>query len=301
MPDLDERFRSLSRTRSPDLWPEVEGREPRPTLEPSPWRRALVAAAALYRAGLGSALPPYPLSEAEIIERARTFAGRLGHPAAGADAFAWTAPKEFERLAAAVGIEEAGRSAASGEPAVAVWTVRFRGAGGPASGEAVAVDYQPQTLRVSDNDASNFSPFSVSDNSILPATDPAQVRNAVIRRRANLPAGRQYLFWQRGTAAGWRERRRQAAERLTAPVVAVAGVALLAFGGLAGWIYYNTHVLNRYVTANDRLQRQADYEKRYKPVLSAEPQPKITAATLDVALYPSRQGARVRGRRKPRR
>lgn len=105
-----------------------------------------------------------------------------------------------------------------------------------------------------------------------------------------------YLFWQRGSAAGWRERRRQAAQRLTTPAIAVAGVALLAFAACAGWVLHNTHGLNRHETAHDGQQRQADYEKRYKALLTSQPQPKITAVTLDVALFPERQGVRVKGR-----
>jgi streptogramin lyase len=48
MTDLDERFRSLSRTRSPDLWSDIEARDPRSGMSPTPWaHRALAAAVAL--------------------------------------------------------------------------------------------------------------------------------------------------------------------------------------------------------------------------------------------------------------
>ena len=54
MADLDERFRSLSRTRSPDLWSEIEAREPsRSPLQPSLARRAAAAVVALVLAGVG--------------------------------------------------------------------------------------------------------------------------------------------------------------------------------------------------------------------------------------------------------
>lgn len=58
MSDLDERFRSLSRVRPPDLWPDIEHREPHPLREPSP-RRQLVAvtvAFAVAAAGIGLAI-----------------------------------------------------------------------------------------------------------------------------------------------------------------------------------------------------------------------------------------------------
>ena len=47
MPELGERFESLSRTPAPDLWHEIEGREPRDHIEPSSARRVVAAVVAL--------------------------------------------------------------------------------------------------------------------------------------------------------------------------------------------------------------------------------------------------------------
>jgi dipeptidyl aminopeptidase/acylaminoacyl peptidase len=57
MPELSDRFASLSHTRSPDLWPEIEDREPGNPFEPSSSRRVLVAVVALVVAiaGIGFA------------------------------------------------------------------------------------------------------------------------------------------------------------------------------------------------------------------------------------------------------
>lgn len=57
MPELGERFESLSRAPAPDLWREIEGREPRNPIEPSPVRRVAVAVVALVVAiaGIGFA------------------------------------------------------------------------------------------------------------------------------------------------------------------------------------------------------------------------------------------------------
>ena len=104
-----------------------------------------------------------------------------------------------------------------------------------------------------------------------------------------------YLFWPRGTASGWRERRRVASQRINATTIAIGAGGLAAFVALGGFIFYNTNVLNRYQSANDRLEAQADYEKKYKALLSAEPQPKITGVKVDVALYPREQNVRVKG------
>jgi len=104
-----------------------------------------------------------------------------------------------------------------------------------------------------------------------------------------------HLMWTRGTLSGWRERWRSANARLTGPALALGAVGLAGFVALGGFIFYNTNVLNRYESAYGRQQQQADYERKYKALLTAEPQPKITDVKLDVALYPREQRARARG------
>jgi hypothetical protein len=56
MPDLETRFRGLHRVRGPDLWPDIETRQPRPTLEGGPTRRVAAAAVALALAAGGAVL-----------------------------------------------------------------------------------------------------------------------------------------------------------------------------------------------------------------------------------------------------
>jgi hypothetical protein len=65
MPELRDRFESLSRVRGPDLWPEIEGREPGRVVEPSSARRVLVAVVALVVAiaGIGFAAISFGGSE----------------------------------------------------------------------------------------------------------------------------------------------------------------------------------------------------------------------------------------------
>ncbi|HJV60539.1 MAG TPA: M1 family aminopeptidase, partial [Albitalea sp.] len=104
-----------------------------------------------------------------------------------------------------------------------------------------------------------------------------------------------YLAWTRGTVSGWRERLRVAAARADGRLLGLASLGLAAFAGLGGFIFYNTNVLNHYESTHQRMQRQADYEKHYKALLTAEPQPKVRGVSLDVALYPREQRVRVRG------
>jgi ABC-type transport system involved in multi-copper enzyme maturation permease subunit len=104
-----------------------------------------------------------------------------------------------------------------------------------------------------------------------------------------------YLMWTRGTVSGWRERLVVARQRLTAPTMVVAFIGVAGMAATGGFIFYNTNVLNHYETAFDAQQRQADYERKYKPLLAAEPQPKITAVKLTVDLFPAEQRVRMRG------
>ena len=104
-----------------------------------------------------------------------------------------------------------------------------------------------------------------------------------------------YVFWIRGTASDWRARLRIARTRFTPPVRAVTAAGAVAMVGFGAYIFYNTNILNTYVTTHDREQRQADYEKQYKS-LANQPQPKITDVTVTVDLYPSEQRVRMRGR-----
>jgi hypothetical protein len=56
MPDLDTRFRRLEGVRGPDLWPDIETRQPRPMPEGSTARRLAAAAVALLVAAGGAVL-----------------------------------------------------------------------------------------------------------------------------------------------------------------------------------------------------------------------------------------------------
>lgn len=103
-----------------------------------------------------------------------------------------------------------------------------------------------------------------------------------------------YLFWTRGTVSGWRNRIAVARARLRPPVLAAGAAGVVAMAALGGFIFYNTNVLNSYVSAGDMMKRSADYEKTYK-ALAAAPQPKITAVDVAVDLYPREQGLRMHG------
>ena len=103
-----------------------------------------------------------------------------------------------------------------------------------------------------------------------------------------------YALWVRGREGGWRRRWRAAGARLQAPERTIAGIAALAFAATGGWIFYNTHVLNPFVTRHDVQRHQAEYEKRLK-ALAGVPQPRITAVDARVDLFPEHNRARIAG------
>jgi aminopeptidase N len=80
-------------------------------------------------------------------------------------------------------------------------------------------------------------------------------------------------------------RLRRLPRRLAGPAGALLTVLVLATAGMGGFIYLNTNVWNMYHTERGDEAWQAAYEKallHYETVA----QPKITSATLNVALYP---------------
>jgi len=103
-----------------------------------------------------------------------------------------------------------------------------------------------------------------------------------------------FALWRRGNAAPLARRLALMPRKFKGTPGFVAAAAVAAMGGLGGWIYYNTNVLNEYSTTLSRERDQADYEKAligYENV----PQPRITDVTLEVDLYPDEPRAVTRG------
>ncbi len=103
-----------------------------------------------------------------------------------------------------------------------------------------------------------------------------------------------FLLMVRGTPASFLERIANARLRAARMPRLVLPLALLSFVGSGSFIYYNTHVLNRFHTARSDLEGQADYEKSYR-FLAALPQPRIAAVTLAIDIRPESRSAVARG------
>ncbi|MBX3233289.1 MAG: hypothetical protein KIT84_33375 [Labilithrix sp.] len=94
-----------------------------------------------------------------------------------------------------------------------------------------------------------------------------------------------YALFARGRDTKLKERARAGRARLRAVPVALGVVGIAAWLGGGGFLYYNTHILNRFETSKDGERDRVAYEKKYKPV-QAEPQPSIVGFDGTIELYP---------------
>ena len=104
-----------------------------------------------------------------------------------------------------------------------------------------------------------------------------------------------HLLWRRGTEIRLKPRIALAWRRLAGAPGWVAGAALAAFIGTGAWAYYNTNMLNRYETKEEKNARLADYERRYKKYIGL-PQPSPEELTLEIDVYPKERRAITKGR-----
>jgi ABC-type transport system involved in multi-copper enzyme maturation permease subunit len=103
-----------------------------------------------------------------------------------------------------------------------------------------------------------------------------------------------HLLYPRGNYSTVRERLRDARARLGARVTLTAGLATIAFIGIGGWIFYNTNILNQYLSPDERLQRKADYERAYGRYDNA-PAPSYDSINMAVDIFPDERRMESRG------
>ncbi len=102
------------------------------------------------------------------------------------------------------------------------------------------------------------------------------------------------LFWVRGTESSLRVRLGIATKRLSGS--STAGLAACAVLALAAgsYIFYNTHILNPYLTTYAIDEGRAQYEKKYRQYKEL-PQPKITDINTQIDLDPAGRTVEMRG------
>jgi ABC-2 type transport system permease protein len=101
-------------------------------------------------------------------------------------------------------------------------------------------------------------------------------------------------YTRRGAEDSLRARTRLARERAPG-LVPAAALFFLCAAGCGVWYFYNAHVLNEYLTAKDRRNIQAAYERDFKKY-ELLPQPKITAVDATINIYPERRSFDGQGR-----
>ena len=102
------------------------------------------------------------------------------------------------------------------------------------------------------------------------------------------------LLWVRGREQGLASRLELARRRLTPRMAGVAAAAAGLVLGLGGFVFYNTNVVNEYRTATERMERRADYERKYGRYDGVS-QPLLTGSSLRVEIYPARREVEIRG------
>jgi ABC-type transport system involved in multi-copper enzyme maturation permease subunit len=103
-----------------------------------------------------------------------------------------------------------------------------------------------------------------------------------------------HLLFVRGVDGRWRERLRAARARLTPATVAVAATLLASVAALGSYIFYNTNVLNDYVTQDEREALDARYEQDWAALRELD-SPQLTALDVTVDLFPAKRSLRSRG------
>ena len=104
-----------------------------------------------------------------------------------------------------------------------------------------------------------------------------------------------YALWRRGATTALLPRLRQLPRRLRGGALVLFGAGAVTWVASGAFIFYNTNVLNRYITQPERDDVQAELEKALLP-FEKLPQPTITDVVLDVQLYPREVRAVTVGR-----
>ncbi|WP_338872939.1 M1 family aminopeptidase [Spirosoma sp. SC4-14] len=92
-------------------------------------------------------------------------------------------------------------------------------------------------------------------------------------------------FWNRGANTSLKARWQLARQRMGRMSMILFALCLVAFVSMGAWIYTNVSVKNRYLSADERRELQATFEKTYHKYANRL-QPKITSANVNVDVFP---------------
>ncbi|MFD2786943.1 ABC transporter permease/M1 family aminopeptidase [Hymenobacter rubripertinctus] len=100
------------------------------------------------------------------------------------------------------------------------------------------------------------------------------------------------LLWVRGTDTTGRLR--EARRRWGTGSTATLALGLLVSLSTGAYIFYNTNVLNKYLSPKAGEKQQLAYEQQYRRYKNV-PQPRVTAVSLNTEIFPSTRAVRFRG------
>lgn len=102
------------------------------------------------------------------------------------------------------------------------------------------------------------------------------------------------VMYQRGREEGFLLRLRQGLANFKPSQRALSGVGLLLFLSCGAVVFYNTRILNPYVSPKEEERRMVSFEQKYKKY-EKEPQPRVVASDLQVDIYPRELGCALKG------
>jgi ABC-type transport system involved in multi-copper enzyme maturation permease subunit len=104
-------------------------------------------------------------------------------------------------------------------------------------------------------------------------------------------------FYRRGKETSWARRLRVAGQRFHGGLRLATFFFLACFAATAGWVFYNTKIVNEVVSSDEMKRRSANYERKYKQY-HQQAQPRVTAVSYEIDIYPETRGIQMRGKEK---
>lgn len=102
------------------------------------------------------------------------------------------------------------------------------------------------------------------------------------------------FFFARGKEKGLRARFRFSKREVRPVVKWSIALLILIFVGAGSFIFYNTHVLNHFLSQKEVVKKMVDFEKRFKRY-ERTLMPRIVESNLDVDIYPGSSALHVKG------
>lgn len=102
------------------------------------------------------------------------------------------------------------------------------------------------------------------------------------------------LFWMRGKDQAWSKRWHNVNLRFGTRTKMMTFSLIVLWLLTAGFVFYNTQILNTYKTGKENQKLQAEYEKTYKS-FEGKIQPRVMEAKYDIAIYPQQRDLEVKG------